>query len=233
VVAFISYSHVDRQLALRVAGTLRRFGLEHWWDDRIPLSKLWNDEIDANLAAASAVLVIWTEASAKSEWVIREAMFAQANDKLVQLRMNGAPLPEGFGALQAAEIPVWEDNTLPRGIRSALNKVAALARRPAVVEEYTRVLGLNISFEKVDAFLSQKKHYEGYFPRLDGALYKDIWEMGTSKTIKLYDELLPGSRSNVDEERYYELIEYLANEDDTEFKKLGKNILDSVGRGGR
>jgi len=83
------------------------------------------------------------------------------------------------------------------------------------VDEHARALGLHISFEKVDAFVSTKKHHEGYFPRLDGPLYKDIWEMGMTGTIKLYDELRPGSRSSVSDERYYEFIEYLADDDGT------------------
>jgi hypothetical protein len=28
---FISYSHTDRDLAVRVSRTLSRFGIEHWW----------------------------------------------------------------------------------------------------------------------------------------------------------------------------------------------------------
>jgi hypothetical protein len=144
--------------------------------------------------------------------VYREATFARERNKLLQLRIGKAPLPGDFGTLQAAELPVWEENTLPRGIRTVLNTLAALDGKPPVVADHTRVLKRRISFDGVDAFVQRKKHHEGYFPRLDGPLYKDIWEMGMSNLIKLYDELLLGSRMSVTEERYYELIEYLSSE---------------------
>jgi hypothetical protein len=117
--ALISYSHRDRALARRISQTLSRFNLEHWWDDRIEISTLWNDALEKRLRAASSVLVLWTDAAATSQWVLHEATVARDRRTLVQVRIGSAPLPDDFTALQAADLPVWEENTLPRGIRSA------------------------------------------------------------------------------------------------------------------
>lgn len=126
--------------------------------------------------------------------------------------MSGAILPADFGKLQAADVPIWEENTFPRGIRRILNAIAVLQGGAPVLEEYAHIRGKRVSGDKVDRFVQQKKHHEGYFPELDGTLYKDVWEMLMSDQIKLYDELRLGSRLHLDEERYYELIEYLSEE---------------------
>lgn len=210
--AFISYSHDDRALARRVSGTLTRFGLDHWWDEHIELSSDWNDDLVARLSEATSIVVLWTAASTGSEWVRREARFGVQHSKLIQLVVHDARLPDEFSRLQAAEIPVWEDNTLPRGVRKALNKVAEFQCRSVVVDEHARLLGLRLSGDKVQRYIDEKKHREGYFPKLDGPLFKDVWEMLVHGPIKLYDELHGGSRQGLDEERYYELIEYLAED---------------------
>jgi len=210
--AFISYSHRDRALARRLSEVLSKFDLEHWWDDRIELSARWSAELERRLLAATSIVVLWTSSSTQSEWVCREATFAAESSKLVQLRISNATLPHPFAELQAADVPVWEEGTFPRGIRRALNSIAAFQAVGPVLDEYTHIYQLTLSDSKVMQFLHHKKHREGHFPKLDGPLYKDIWEMQMAGRIKLYDELHPGSRHNMDEERYYELIEYLSDE---------------------
>lgn len=210
--ALISYSHLDRSLAKRFAKTLSGFDLKYWWDDRIALSSPWNAELEQRLMEATSIVVLWTGNSVRSDWVIHEATIAAASSKLVQLRMSGVSLPSRFAELQAADVQNWEENTFPRGIRLSLNAIASLQSRPPVLEEYAHIRRLKISGSKVMRFVHDKKHHEGYFPKLDGPLFKDIWEMEQNNQIKLYDELHRGSKFNMDEERYYELIEYLSED---------------------
>jgi TIR domain len=215
--AFISYSHTDRALTRRLAATLRGLDLECWWDDQISLSSPWNAALELQLESATSIVTLWTKSSVLSDWVAREATHGATHAKLVQIRFANADLPSPFAALQAADVPVWEDNTFPRGIRLALNSIAQLQGRPQVLDEYKHILRRTIVWGMVMQFIDQKKHCEKYFPKLDGPVFKDIWEMSMDKRIKLYDELHPATRSTVDEERYYELIEYLseAPADDT------------------
>jgi hypothetical protein len=214
--AFISYSHHDRALAQRISKTLSRFNLQYWWDDRIELSAPWSPVLKERLTAASSVLVLWTPPAAASEWVLYEAAFAHKHEKLVQMRVGETTLPAAFAALQAADLSVWPENTLPRGIRRVLNKIADLQGLSAVVDEHTRAQNLVLSSARVARFIDEKKHHEGYFPKLDGPLYKDIWEMQMNGCVKLYDELYPGSRTGLDEERYYELLEFLSDDGPSE-----------------
>lgn len=130
--------------------------------------------------------------------------------KLIQVQFVQTPLPTYFSKLQAANVPRWENGTFPRGIRNALNEVARRQAREMVLPEYPHICTLRLSSEKVSEYIDSKKHYEGYFPKLDGPLFKDIWEMQMSGEMKLYDELHPGSRHDLEEERYYELLQYLS-----------------------
>ena len=131
--AFISYSHLDRPLARRISRVFDSFGLLHWWDDKLALSTRWSAELDHRLNSATSIVVLWTVASSSSDWVKREASVGAAANKLVQFRFGKASLPDEFAPLQAAEAPNWEENTFPRGLRSALNEVGRLQQRDEVV----------------------------------------------------------------------------------------------------
>jgi hypothetical protein len=208
---FISYARPDTEITRRLSRILAARDLVAWWDDRIELSAPWTDVLLDQLASAVSVLVLWSRNSVDREWVLREAKDALSRGTLVQLRLDSTSLPEPFARLQAVSLPVWEENTHPRSIRRIVNEIASRAGKPIPFDEHQSVLELTLSSDKIDRFVSTKKHYEGYFPKLDGPLYKDIWEMLTGQSpIKLYDELRPGSRNDVDEDRYYELIEYLS-----------------------
>lgn len=208
--AFISYSHLDRPFAIRFRKSLQAFGLQYWWDDQIGLSAPWSAELEHRLAASTAIVVLWTPNSTHSEWVRREAAFAVSESKLVQVLIGQADLPAEFAHLQAASVPVWEENTFPLGIRRSLNTIARLQSKAPVLDEYAHIRRLKLSGDGIMRFVDEKKHHEGYFPKLDGPLFKDLWEMLRAGDIKLYDELHPGARSHMDEERYYELVEYLS-----------------------
>ncbi|MFC0339160.1 toll/interleukin-1 receptor domain-containing protein [Paracoccus niistensis] len=209
---FISYARADTEVARRLSRTLAARDMVAWWDDRIELSAPWTDVLLNNLVSAASVLVLWSCNSVDREWVLREAEDARSRGKLLQLRLDSTPLPEPFASLQAASLPTWEENTHPRGIRQIVNEIATRAEKPLPFDEHQRVLQLRLSSKKVHQFIASKKHRDGYFPKLDGTLYADIWEslIGQSP-IKLYDELRPGSRHHLDEDRYYELIEYLSD----------------------
>jgi hypothetical protein len=225
---FISYSRGDFEWAQRIVSTLESYELKAWWDDRINLSGRWNEEIVQNLHLARSVLVVWSERSLKSEWVNREADLALSQNKLIQLRIDNILLSENFSPIQAADLFTWERNTLPKGIRRVINEIAVWSGKSPPLNEYDHIRGLKISSAKVGKFQDEKKHREGYFPRLDGPLYADFWQMMRAQaeleesgqhdndrhkeTIKLYDELHRGSRHNLSEERYYELVEYLSED---------------------
>jgi len=72
---FISYSHADAAQAAQIEADLKAADLKVWRDVRIADSedKSVVTNVNAALRAAKKVLVLWSEASVKSAWVLAEA----------------------------------------------------------------------------------------------------------------------------------------------------------------
>lgn len=98
---FVSYAREDRTFAESIINNLEKEGLIVWWDKRdIPdNARNYRREIDQAIQSAQSVLVIWTEHSIDSDWVMDEAQRAMDCKKLVQFCVDVIP-PVGFGSAQ-------------------------------------------------------------------------------------------------------------------------------------
>lgn len=97
---FISYSKADHSLALKLSAFLEAEGWSVWYDRNLGAADLYRDEIMNQLAAARAVITIWTPNSIKSDWVRSEAGRAKADGKLIPVKTpdvayGDIPLPFG------------------------------------------------------------------------------------------------------------------------------------------
>jgi hypothetical protein len=108
---FISYAHSTAREARAAADALRSAGYSVWLDDDLPAHRSFSREIDAQLTAAKAALVIWSADAAMSDWVLSEANRAREEHKLVQLRVDGARLPMPFDQIQCADLTGWGGDT--------------------------------------------------------------------------------------------------------------------------
>jgi len=100
---FISYSHKDCGVAERLAGDLRALGIPVWWDDEIRSGENFSEAIQAALEAAKAVIVIWSQASVRSEQVRNEATFARDRNTLITTHVaafDSTEVPWDFGQRQ-------------------------------------------------------------------------------------------------------------------------------------
>ncbi|HVN01318.1 MAG TPA: TIR domain-containing protein [Caulobacteraceae bacterium] len=71
---FSSYAHATTaQQARAAADALRAVGYSVWLDDDLPVHRAFSPEIDAQLTAAKAALVLWSADAATSDWVLSEA----------------------------------------------------------------------------------------------------------------------------------------------------------------
>src|SRR5215469_14076200 len=105
---FISYGHSTAARQARgAAAALRALGYSVWLDDELPAHRAFTPEIEAQLTAAKAALIIWSAEGAKSHWVLSEANRAREDNKLVQLRIDGARLPMPFDQIQCADLAGW------------------------------------------------------------------------------------------------------------------------------
>jgi TolB-like protein len=104
---FISYARSTEGQARRIAEALRAMGHQVWRDDELPAHRAYAEVIEERLRLARAVVVLWSADAAKSEWVQSEADRARADRKLVQLTLDGAPLPMPCDRIQCADLQQW------------------------------------------------------------------------------------------------------------------------------
>src|SRR5215475_15447487 len=104
---FISYAKTDRPLALKLAAMLEAEGWKVWWDTSLTIGDDFRNEIMTELGRARAVIVIWTDTSIKSDWVRSEAGRAQADRKLIPVKLGHLTykdLPPPFDVLHTEDI---------------------------------------------------------------------------------------------------------------------------------
>jgi hypothetical protein len=104
---FISYSKADHALALKLSTFLEAEGWSVWWDKSLGAADLYRDEIMKQLAAARAVISIWTSNSIRSDWVRAEAGTAKREEKLIPVKTPDiayADIPLPFGEMHTENV---------------------------------------------------------------------------------------------------------------------------------
>ncbi len=104
---FLSYASADGGVARLLAEELTNLGYEVWWDRLIPSGARWDDEIERMLEAARFVLVLWSPASADSDYVRAEARAASRRGTLISAVIEPCELPMPFGEFQAIDLVPW------------------------------------------------------------------------------------------------------------------------------
>ena len=79
---FLSYAKEDERLASELVSIMEKRGLRVFWDRHIPPGHYWRDYLGSDLEEASAVVVLWSNFSMQSQWVIEEAEEAAKQDAL-------------------------------------------------------------------------------------------------------------------------------------------------------
>ena len=101
---FLSYDHEDVARAAPIAAALENAGHSVWWDRQIHGGAEYNSEIEGAVAAADAVIVLWTERSVQSAWVRDEAAEGRDRGKLVPVALDSTKPPMGFRQYQTIRL---------------------------------------------------------------------------------------------------------------------------------
>jgi hypothetical protein len=101
---FISYASADRE---RVAALVQRFeqlGFSVWWDRDIAHGQNYHRVIQQALDQAKCAIVVWSQHSVNSEWVVNEASSARKRNALVPALIDSVEPPLEFRHLQTANL---------------------------------------------------------------------------------------------------------------------------------
>jgi hypothetical protein len=127
---FLSYARSEAVTARRVARELDRAGWSVWFDRDLPAHRIYSDVITSELEKATAVLVLWSQAAAASEWVRSEANRAREAQKLVQARVDDARLPMPFEQIQCADLRGWRGRPMHSGWSQIRKSIEMLVATP-------------------------------------------------------------------------------------------------------
>ena len=126
---FVSYSRSDKARVAPLVAALEAKGWSVWWDPAIDAGQQFDDQIDAELQAASAVLVIWTPTSVTSRWVRGEARDAAERGILVPARFEDARLPIDVRAIQTTDLDRWQENPASAPFQDLLRSLESVIKR--------------------------------------------------------------------------------------------------------
>ena len=128
---FVSYARSTEEQAEQVADALKALGYRVWRDDELPAHRSYGEVIQERLSAAKAVVVLWSDEAAKSQWVRAEADAARSAGTLVQASLDGTIPPLPFNQIQCADLRDWASDRSSSGWKKLETSVAALAGQPA------------------------------------------------------------------------------------------------------
>ena len=123
---FISYSSEDRDSARRLAQALEQVGWSVWWDRKIAVGKSYQRVIETELDAADCVIVIWSENSVASDWVVAEAADGRERNLLVPVSIDNAKPPLIFRQIQTADLSQWDGSPSSPIFRQLVNDIHPL-----------------------------------------------------------------------------------------------------------
>ncbi len=126
---FVSYSRSDKPLVAPLVAAIKAKGWSVWWDPSITAGQEFDDQIEAELLAANAVLVVWTPASVVSRWVRGEARDAAERDILVPVRFDHARLPIDARAIQTTDLDEWSEDPTSAPFQEVVRSLSAVIER--------------------------------------------------------------------------------------------------------
>ena len=127
---FLSYSQKDEERVRPIVRQLESLGWSVFWDRNMPPGKSFYDHIEEQLEAARCVVVVWSEHSVVSDWVLAEAEEGKSRKILVPLRIDEIKPRLGFRHLHAADLTGWNNDASHGQFKACIDAIAALVPQP-------------------------------------------------------------------------------------------------------
>jgi len=137
---FISYSRSDRDRCIAIRDALAALKLGVWYDAGIGAGASFDREIEREIEAAKALLVLWSAASAESDWVRNEARTGKERSGLIAVQLEPCQLPLEFRSVQAELLPAGAEGTDNPVWLGIVARIGDLLGRPGLAE-YARLNG--------------------------------------------------------------------------------------------
>ena len=126
---FISYARADKARVAPLVAAIQARGWSVWWDPAMSPGQEFDDQIDAELMSAKAVLVVWTPTSVVSRWVRGEARDAADRGVLVPVRFEQARLPIDVRAIHTTDLDDWREDPASEAAQVCLQALSSMIAR--------------------------------------------------------------------------------------------------------
>jgi hypothetical protein len=120
---FISYKTERRNAAQHVSRILELNGYSVWFDYGLLSGSDFGPQIERELRAAKAVVVLWCSLSFDSRWVLEEAHLAERLGTLTPVRLEPVELPLGFGRANTVDLTIWDGSPRSPTLDRLLNEI--------------------------------------------------------------------------------------------------------------
>ena len=132
---FLSYAREDAAAAKQLAEAITHAGHQVWWDRQIEGGSRFSTEIDRELKASDAVVVIWSKASIESPWVQDEAAEGRDSGRLVPVIYGADKPPLGFRQFQSIDFNGWDGESAPPALDALMRAIAQKGGEPEAAAE--------------------------------------------------------------------------------------------------
>jgi TolB-like protein len=126
---FVSYARTDKPRVAPLVAAIEAQGWSVWWDPAITPGQEFDQQIEVELKAAAAVLVVWTPSSVGSRWVRGEARDGADRGILVPVRFEGAELPIDVRAIHTTDLDGMSREEQSRHLQEMLRALGAVIAR--------------------------------------------------------------------------------------------------------
>jgi len=131
---FISYARTDKERVAPLVAAIEAKGWSVWWDPEIAAGQQFDDQIEAEINVAKAVLVVWTPTSVASRWVRGEAREAAERGILVPVRFEDARLPMDVRALHTTDLDSWGEDPESPPFQEILRALGSMITRQGATQ---------------------------------------------------------------------------------------------------
>ncbi|MDO9368835.1 MAG: TIR domain-containing protein [Sphingopyxis sp.] len=129
---FISYKREERGRCVAIYNALVDLSLSVWFDAHIEPGTDFDREIEREVRRAKAVLVLWSERAADSDWIRAEARTGRQSERLVAARLDDCLPPLEFASVQAVDLFDRRDFQSGEGWRQIVARIGRLVGRPGL-----------------------------------------------------------------------------------------------------
>jgi adenylate cyclase len=138
---FVSYARTDKAIVAPLVAAIEAQGWTVWWDPEIAPGQEFDSQIEVELQAATAVLVVWTPTSVASRWVRGEAREAADRGLLVPVRFEGARLPMDVRAIHTTDLDSWGEDRTSAPFQDLLRALGGMIERQRATQPLKATAG--------------------------------------------------------------------------------------------